>query len=42
MKDPIDALLDLSVTKTVEAPKSALEVTIDQFLATVLPNAHNI
>lgn len=42
MKDPIDALLDLSVTKTTEAPKSALEVTIDQFLATVLPNSHNI
>lgn len=42
MKDPIDALLDLSVTKTAEAPKSAQELTIEQFLAKVLPNSHNV
>lgn len=42
MKDPIDALLDLSVTKTAEAPKSAQELTIEQFLANVLPNSRNV
>jgi hypothetical protein len=42
MKDPIDALLDLSVTKTTEAPKSAQELTIEQFLANVLPNSRNV
>lgn len=42
MKDPIDVLLDLSVNKTVEAPKTALELTIDQFLETVLPNSRNV
>lgn len=42
MKDPIDALLDLSVTKTTEAPKTASEITIEQFLSTVLPNSHNV
>ena len=42
MKDPIDALLDLSVNKTVEAPKTATEITIDQFLTSVLPNSRNV
>lgn len=42
MKDPIDALLDLSVTKTAEAPKTAQELTIEQFLANVLPNSRNV
>ena len=42
MKDPIDALLDLSVTKTVEAPKTASEITIEQFLTNVLPNSRNV
>lgn len=42
MKDPIEALLDLSVSKTTEAPKSAQELTIEQFLANVLPNSRNV
>lgn len=42
MKDPIDALLDLSVNKTVEAPKTATEITIEQFLLSVLPNSRNV
>lgn len=42
MKDPIDALLDLSVNKTIEAPKTAVEITIEQFLLSVLPNSRNV
>lgn len=42
MKDTIEELLDSTVTKTTEAPKSAQEVSVDEFLANVLPNSKSV
>lgn len=42
MKDSIDSILDAVVTKSTEVPTKAIEVTIDQFLQSVLPNSKNI
>lgn len=42
MKDSIDELLDSTVSKSTEAPKKAQELTIEQFLTSVLPNSRSI
>ena len=42
MKDSLDVLLDSTVSKQVEAPTKAIEVSIEQFLTSVLPNSKNI
>ena len=42
MKDSIDVLLDAAVSKSAEIPSKAIEVNIEQFLSSVLPNSKNI
>ena len=42
MKDSLDVLLDATVSKSAEVPSKAIEVTIEQFLSSVLPNSKNI
>lgn len=42
MKDSLDELLDSVSSKTTEKPKAAIEVTIDQFINTVIPKSRNI
>lgn len=42
MQSALDDILDTVTDKTVEAPKNAQEITINDFLETVLPNSKNI
>jgi len=42
MQDSIDDLFDSTVSKSTEAPKKAVELTIEQFLEKVLPNSKSI
>lgn len=42
MKDSLTELLDSTVTKTVEAPKTAQTVDIETFITSILPKASNI
>lgn len=42
MKDSLTELLDSTVTKVVEAPKSAQTIDIETFITTILPKASNI
>lgn len=42
MLDPIDHLLDATVQKSTEAPTNCQEVSIDEFLSTVLPNSKKV
>lgn len=42
MKDALDDILDSVVTKKVGRPKKAVDISIEDFLATVLPNSTKV